>query len=152
MPVNVCLLGSRPFVFLSVLYIDLLGSCVTLILQPGKVGIGKTCMAKVTALKKKEKRTSQKQVLNPDLSIAKAHFWHIYQATAKGKVKVKVEVGLLYLQEQPHRTVEYWIQHVLHGFMSNLQFWVLFLGSKWMYIKAGRIPRRWQKINHGFFW
>lgn len=60
--------------------------------------------------------------MNLDLSDAKAHYCTQTKLLLRKKVKVKVKVGLLYLQEHPDRTVENWIQHVLHGFMYNTQF------------------------------
>lgn len=71
--------------YLSVLYTRLLGSPVSLILQLGKVSIGKTCLAKVMGKKKWQRR-----VLNPDLSDAKDHFGLLLRRN----VKVQVEVGL----------------------------------------------------------
>jgi len=85
MPVNVCLLGSRPFVFLSVLYKD-----PHLILQPGKVDIGKTCLAKVTAGKKKKNGRNR----TPIFLMPKLIFGTSTKLPLREKVKVKVEVGL----------------------------------------------------------
>lgn len=68
------------------LYINLLGSHLTLILQPGKGALA-DLSGKGHSLKEKWWR----QVLNLDLSDAKAHYWHTYQATAEEKSKGQSE-------------------------------------------------------------
>lgn len=75
-----CLLGFSPSSYiLCVLYIDLLGSSLTLALHLGRVSIRKACLTNIITKK------WQRQVLNPDLSDARAHFGTLYQATAKKK-------------------------------------------------------------------